>query len=200
MNLRLMTGQIIVSGVLILILLAEWSYGEFSRNRLQTLLNQKIEADYQSEPLPILSIPKQSADSINTIIERPLFIEGRKPLPENTQESPATTETGQLEDWLLIGTYIKDKRRIALFRKQNEAKKFLKLNEDQLIAGWQLKQILHDRVVLQQGAQEKSVMLRKPRVQSNVPLPAKKPVTPVKPAKPTVPDNNNPSENNNDDS
>ncbi|QPK64641.1 hypothetical protein IVG45_06720 [Methylomonas sp. LL1] len=199
MNRKLLTGQIMAGGVLSLILLAEWSYAEFSRGRLQAIMDQTVPTDYHSEPLPTLNIPKQNTDSVNAIIERPLFIEGRRPLVETPVETAETSDTGQLDDWLLIGTYTKNKRPTALFRKQNEARKFLKLNQDQLISGWQLKEILSDRVVLQQGAQQKPVMLRKPREQAKSPAPPKKPATPIKPAKPIVPNNNNPSENNNDD-
>ena len=151
MNRKLLMGQIMAGGVLTLSLLAEWSYAEFSRGRLQAIMDQTVPTDYHSEPLPTLNIPKQNTDPT------------------------------------------------ALFRKQNEARKFLKLNQDQLISGWQLKEILSDRVVLQQGAQQKPVMLRKPREQAKSPAPLKKPATPIKPAKPIVPNNNNPSENNNDD-
>ncbi|WP_157200611.1 hypothetical protein [Methylomonas lenta] len=163
-------------------------------------MDKKIQADYQADELPQLSLSKQSAESFINIVERPLFIEGRKPLPEIVETSSEASTNDQLDDWSLIGIYTKNKRQVALFRKQNEARKFLKLNEDQTISGWQLKQIQADRVVLQQGGQEKSVMLRNPRLPSKTPPPPKKPAAPRQPAAPVAPINNPSSENENNDS
>jgi hypothetical protein len=200
MNSRFIKWQLIACGCFSAILLAEWGMGEASRSQLQTLLDKNIPSDYQSEPMPTLAQSKQFGDSFNAIIERPLFIEGRKPLPEQAVEETESADNGQLDDWLLIGIYNKDNRKMALFRKRNEAKTFLKLNETQMITGWQLLQIQGDRVVLQQGGQQKSIMLRKPREQNPVPAASKRPVIPAKPKAPVVPINNNSPENINNDS
>lgn len=197
MNNTLFKWQLFTCGFLSIILLIEWSLGEFSRSRLQDALNKTIAADFSSESLPSLRLPKQGAGNFIGIVERPLFIEGRKPLPEAAEaHSEKAAEAGQIDDWQLIGVYNKDKRLVALFRKQNEAKKFLKLHEEQMVSGWQLKQIQADRVLLQQGGQEKALMLRKPREQSKAPTPAKRPVPPVNPVQQNeAPTNNNPTEN-----
>jgi hypothetical protein len=182
-----------------LILLAEWAISEANRSQLQATLDKKLQADYQSESLPVLDLAKQASESYNAILEKPLFIEGRKPIPEQAADNPATADNGQLDDWLLIGVYNKGERKLALFRKQNEAKSFLKITENQTISGWQLLQVQADRVLLQQGAQQKSIMLRKPRPQvGKLPMPAKKPVPPTKPVQQDVPINNIPENENND--
>lgn len=201
MNRTLFKWQLISAAILLFALFVEWSFTEFSRGELQEILNQTIAADYQAEPLPSLEPPKQLSGNFMGVVERPLFIEGRKPLAETVETGVGTaTETGQIDDWLLIGIYNRDKRQWALFRKQNEAKKFLKLNEQQMISGWRLKQIQFDRVILQQGVQEKALMLRKPREQAKRPEPAKRPPPPVKAVQPNAtPPNNNPFENINND-
>ncbi len=177
MNSRFIRWQLWFIGGLVLILLLEWWYFVTNRNELQALLNKSIQSEYQADELPELDLPEHTAESFSAIVERPLFIEGRKPLPEKAPDAPVAAETGQLDEWLLIGIYTdKNKRQFALFRKQNEAKKFLKLTKDQMISGWQLKIIQGDRVVLEQGGQEKPLMLLKPRPQG------KTPTTPVKPA------------------
>lgn len=195
-----LSRQLLICSGLGLILLFEWGYGEYSRNQLQSIMDRKIQTDYQADELPKLRLAKQNAESFSGIVERPLFIEGRKPLPDIETTNPETSANDQLDDWSLIGIYSKSKRQVALFRKQNEAGKFLKLNEDQTISGWQIKQIEADRVVLQQGGQEKSVLLRKPRLLSKMPPPPKRPVVPRKPAAPVAPINNPSPENENDDS
>ena len=199
MNRRWLKWQLFVCGALSLILLAEWAIGEANRSQLQATLDKKLQADYQSDPLPVLDLAKQASESFSAILEKPLFIEGRKPIPEQPVDSPAAVDNGQLDDWLLIGVYNKGERKLALFRKQNEAKSFLKITENQTISGWQLLQVQADRVLLQQGAQQKSIMLRKPRPQvGKLPMPAKKPVPPTKPVQQDVPINNIPENENND--
>lgn len=200
MNSRFFKWQLIACAGLGTLLLAEWIIGEANRSQLQTRLDKTIQSDYQSERMPTLSPLKAFNGGMNEIVERPLFIEGRKPLPEPVAEDPQTSDNGQLDDWLLIGIYNKDKRKQALFRKQNEAKTFLKLNETQMITGWQLTQIQNDRVVLQQGGQQKSILLRKPRVQVPVAAASNRPVIPAKPRAPVAPITNNSPENNSNDS
>ena len=186
MNATLLKYQLVACGVLSGIILLEMGIAEMSRSQLQDVLQRNVKADYQSEPLPSLNLPKLTELAFNNIVERPLFIEGRKPLPEEIEDSSENkADMGQLDDWALIGIYNKDKKsskQLALFRNKKEAKKFLKLNEEQTISGWQLTQIQSDRVILQLGGQQKTVMLRKPREQSKVPIPPKHKAPIVKPA------------------
>lgn len=192
MNATLLKYQLVACGVLGAVLLLEWGASEVDRSQLQDTLSKDIKADYQSESLPSLDSPKLSEAGFTDIVERPLFIEGRKPLPDAAENNSQSAEdTGQLDDWALIGIYNKDKKsskQLALFRNKKEAKKFLKLNEEQMISGWQLTQIQSDRVILQLGGQQKTVMLRKPREQSKVPIPPKHKAPIANPA------TNNPSE------
>ena len=200
MNGVLLKYQLTTCGVLAAVLCLEIAGGELSQSRLQDTLNKRIDSEYQSDPLPSLELPKQTPDSYSTIIERPLFIEGRKPLPEAAQESAETdTDTGQLDDWELIGLYSTDSKPMALFRKQNEAKKYLRIHEQQSISGWLLKQIQADKVILQLGGQQKSVMLRKPRHQAKLPSPFNRPTVPAKPVIPGAVPNTNTLENNDND-
>ncbi|PPD35899.1 MAG: hypothetical protein CTY19_02310 [Methylomonas sp.] len=202
MNQRLLNWQLLACAALSVILVAEWAIGEANHSQLQATLDKTVLADYQSDALPELDLAKQASESYNAIVERPLFIEGRKPIAEQAADSPAAADNGQLDDWLLIGVYNKGERKLALFRKQNEAKSFLKITENQSVSGWQLIQIQADRVLLQQGGQQKSIMLRKPRPQGKLPMPAKKPIPPVPPIQPAqqdLPINNIPPENENND-
>lgn len=199
MNSKIIKWQLAACAGLTVVLLIEWGVGQTQLSGLQAVLDKTVQSKYQAEPMPALNPPGQFNDASNEVVERPLFIEGRKPLPELVLEGPETVDNGQLDDWQLIGIYNKNNRKLALFRKQNEAKTFLKLNETQMITGWQLKQILSDRVILQQGAQQKSIMLRKPRVAAS-PAPARRPAIPAKPIAPVAPINNNSAETSNNDS
>jgi type II secretory pathway component PulC len=195
----LLKWQFIACAVLSGGLLVEWGIGKNSLSDLQEQLKKSQQSEYHAEPLQALAKSNLTPDSYSVIQERPLFIEGRKPLPEVVPEAAVEVDNGKLDDWELIGIYNKDenddKSKMALFRKLKEAKTFLKLNETQMISGWQLKQIQADRVVLQQGGQEKSVMLRKPRQQTAPTPAARRSAAPGRPMPPRVPPVNNSPEN-----
>jgi len=190
MNRKLLGLQMAACGLLGLVLLAQWGYGRMLRSQLEQSLANKSQSDYQADALPELDLPDRSADYYGAIVERPLFVEGRKPIVESAgNDAVQSADNGQIDDWLLIGVYSKDKDKkpLALFRKQNESKKFLKLAEEQTISGWSIQKIQPDRVFLQQGGQLKTVMLRKPRPQIKPPLPRPKPPVPAAPAVPVPP-------------
>jgi len=206
MNKILLKIQWTLCALLLAVLLAEWLYGQSALSSLQLLLAPPPASDYQADDLPELELLELEMEAV---VERPLFIEGRKPIVEAvTASSQPTVDHGQIDEWPLIGIYTRDHRPVALFRKQNEAKKYLKLNEQQMIAGWQLQQIQADRVVLMQNGQSKTVMLRKPRPQLKPTTPSNaprnKPPVPPQPApmQPVAaPNTNDPSpEINNDES
>jgi hypothetical protein len=204
MNQKLIRLQLLGCGALTLLLAAEWSYSQFSLNQLHTLLEPRGQTDSPVEELPNITDSGISAETYSDIVDRPLFVEGRKPLADTSpSESLQSQDSGQIDDWELIGVYDKGDKPTALFRKRNEAKKFSKITEEQSISGWLLKQIQADHVLLQQAGQEKSVILRKPRAQIKPPVPGKPPATsrPPQPntvAKPIEPVPNENPENIND--
>lgn len=193
MNQKLIKMQVLAGGLLSLCLVAEWSYSRFADAQLQSRLAPLAQSDSAAEELPSMSNSKSSAESYSEIVDRPVFLEGRRPIVEAPPSDTAQAQdVGQIDDWALIGVYNKDERPTALFSKRNETRKFLKITEEQSISGWQLKKIQSDHVVLQQAGQEKSVVLRKPRAQVSPqaggkpaatraprPNPAAKPVEPA---------------------
>lgn len=198
MNLRLIKLQVLVSGLLSLVLAGEWGYGQIAEHRLQESFKLNEDDDVAGEELPTIDTLDSSAETYSELVERPLFIQGRKPIVEaNPADKAQAVETGQIDDWLLIGVFNKDHRQMALFAKKNEAKKYLKLGSEQTISGWQIKEIKSDRVVLLQGGQEKSVLLRKPRPENKMPMRPKPPVPP-RPVAPAQPTNINPETPNDD--
>jgi len=199
-NSRLLKWQLSACGLLSVVLAVEWRLGVMAQEDLAAMLNRKLASEYDTSELPALKLPQRSAENYLAVIERPLFLEGRKPLPPepDPQDAPQAAETGEIDDWQLIGIYQTKIRKYALFRKQNEAKKFVKLYENQAISGWQLQNIQSDRVILQQNEQQKSLMLRKPRPQLPAAQPPKKNAPAPAPGKPPVPARTPPPENKDD--
>ena len=197
MNIKFLKLQLAVCALLSLILLAEWVVGISNQRSLQQSLRYAQDEQQTGLELPVIDTAPLAATSYSELVERPLFIEGRRPLPEAPTENNQTVELGQIDDWELIGIYNKGKQPIALFSKKNEAKKYLKVGNDQMVSGWALKEILPDRVTLQQAGQQKMLLLRKPR--SEEPPPEIAPVAaqppPQPPRQPRRPPNAEPPTN-----
>lgn len=115
---------------------------------------------YQPVVLPSLLINNSVIKDDSEIHDRPLFSEDRKP----QKKAPVAFDTsipdiGALDDWLLIGVYNHNHQMSALFRNRNEEKKYLKLSENQTIAGWLIKEIKPTHVLLELSGQEKQLEL-----------------------------------------
>ncbi|BBL58697.1 hypothetical protein [Methylomonas koyamae] len=199
MNRKLLRLQIFACGTLGAGLIGEWAVSRYAAQQLEQQLAAREQVAFEAEQLPTIAATPASVDSYNDIVERPIFIEGRRPIAEaKTNDAGQNSDTSQIDDWSLIGVYDKGGKLVALFSKRNEARKFLKIGEEQSISGWQLKQILADRVILQQAGQEKPVLLRKPRPQLKpapgkpVPRPAPAPANvnarPIEPAPNEIPE------------
>ena len=185
MNLKLVKLQLSIGILLGLLLALEWYDLDFSQaDQQQDSGAVKADKDPVNE-LPKLEKTPMPVMAYSELVERPLFLEGRRPLPDiPAADTQKVAELSQLDDWLLIGIFNKDKRQMALFSKKNEAKKYLKIGIDQSISGWVIKEIQPDHVVLQQSDQQKSIRLRKPRANAK---PPEKPATPPKAVKPPPP-------------
>jgi len=203
MNLKIVKLQGLSCALLAFILAAEWGYGEVEAQRMQeNLLISKDESSTFAE-LPKIAVGKTAGADANEMVERPLFIEGRKPIVEAPVENVQDAENGQIDDWQLVGVIYKDKHTTALFSKKNETRKFQKIGVEQSISGWLLKEILPDRVVLEQAGKPMTVQLRKPRAdvkQPPGPAPGRPGIgLPGRPPKPPVHAPNPNQENVNDD-
>lgn len=167
----------------------EWFYADYSHKELlESMHYSKAAIDKPSE-LPAFKMEKFNPLAHHDLVDRPLFIEGRKPVVETVEQSVQDLESSQIDDWILIGIFNRHNSLIAMFTKKSEGKKILKIEAQKLISGWTLKEIESDRVILQQGEQQKMILLRKPRpdVKPNQPRNAGKPTLPTPPRQPKPP-------------
>jgi len=72
-------------------------------------------------------------------------------------------DDGQIDDLVLLGIYSNKDKMNALFNKKGKQKTFLKKTEGEHVAGWLIKEIKSDRIVLEQAGKQKTVMLRMPK-------------------------------------
>lgn len=166
MNNFLLKAQWITAVALSVLVAGEWGYGRYQHRQLQNQLGELQVADIAEERLPVLPEVVNDPEQFRELVERPLFVEGRKPIETvKAQQGEAALDNGQLDEWELIGIYSKDRGQHyrALFVKQNDKHKQETLDLNQSIAGWTLVRIERDQVVVQQNGQSKTLFLYKPR-------------------------------------
>ncbi len=153
---------ITLSGLMLLLLLAEWGLMESSEisgnNASQISSNQKsIERG-----LPRLEMATQAIENYTDMVESPLFIEGRKPLLR-LEDANKSLVVSNVDDLILSGIYSTGGQLFALFSKQGKETSYSKHKEGDDLAGWLIKKIQNDRVVLDRAGREQVLMLRKPK-------------------------------------
>lgn len=167
--------QLGLCGALSLALAMDWGLGQWSRHNLEKAMKADLESDYQAIVLPELPRLTSTVEDFAEIVDKPLFVEGRKPIVETeTNPSEQAADMGQLEDWQLMGVYSKHQQPAALFVKASEGKRYTKLTLNQSISGWILKEIETDQVTLERAGQQKKLLLHKAK-----PKLPKKPPTPT---------------------
>jgi hypothetical protein len=173
---------------LMVILLLEWAYSEYSEKQLLDVLESMGEQNYLESELPEIKLAEVAIEEYTALIERPLFIAGRKPVVEGESTDLNALDTGKIEDWVLVGIYSKGDQLIALFKSMDKAAKYLKKNQGDDISGWLLKEILADRVIVERLGKKQNIMLRKPkpvtklktRIKPKLARSSKKKITPKK--------------------
>ncbi len=155
--------------VLGLILLAEWWLLSSAEDDLQAMLKEKDGTTTEALVLPELKQSKKTAESYIDMVERPLFIQGRRPVVEEMEEVE-TKEVAKVDNIVLFGVYSVKDEKTALFNiKGSGDRTYSKKIEGDDVSGWSLAEILNDRVVLEQSGNKQTLMLRKPKPKHSKP-------------------------------
>ncbi len=166
MNNKLISVLASVAAVLILIVLVEWWYALHVRSELLTAVvtTQKQTAE---DTMPDIDLTAQREDDYADLVDRPLFIKGRRPVDEPDPKQTETSAVAVKFDWTLNGVYTTKKGLSALFSRATlkvPKDNFRKISEGGDLDGWKLTEIHQDHVVLVQDATEKELLLRKPKL------------------------------------
>jgi len=186
MNSKLVTMLASVCGALILIIIGEWLYAVWAQKQALTSTTA-AETKMSQDKMPVVELTRQSEQSYTDLVARPLFIKGRRPVDEPTSEkelalaaqAKAAAATDAF-DWQLSGVYTTKKGWSALFSRDKS--KVAKDNNRRIsmgadLNGWKLTEIRTDRAILKQGAQQKELLLRKPKLKDS----SKRPNVPNQP-------------------
>ena len=144
---------------------------------------QKKNVTALQEEATDLNLSDPSEDSYSDLVERPMFIKGRKPVEEPIPEEMALATAQKTENvnWELIGIYSTPKGTTAFFSRSNgrlPKDNFRKCKLGDTLDGWHLSEINENAVSLTQGTETKKLPLRKMKPKNPTP-------TPVSPANAT---------------
>jgi len=178
MNNKLVTVLGAICGMLLLIIVGEWFYANLSQ---QQLLNAQLPVDKKAlaDEMPSIDLSAQDEENYADLVNRPLFIEGRKPVAEPPPDSVKTDAVTLKFDWLLNGIYTSKKGLSALFthatplktRKEN----YRRITAGSQLDGWKLTEIKKDRVIFTLDNDQKELLLRKPKPKQLPPKQSKQP-------------------------
>jgi len=184
MNSKLVSMLASLCIVLILIIIGEWFYAGRLQKHAMTLTTS-AETKISHDEMPSIELTRQSEESYENLVTRPLFIKGRRPVDEPSAEEAQAANVASIFDWQLNGVYSTKKGLSALLsRSTSKVRKdnYRKITAGANLDGWKLTEIQKDRVILKQGNQQKELLLRKPKLKE-LPLP-KKPNVPNIPNSP----------------
>lgn len=140
------------------IVFLEWQVSKAYRAQLATEISQQKPAPMALEQIPAFQEILGPLDAYDEIINRPLFIEGRAPIENKGVIETISVNTNL--DVKLTGIVVNPDDMIALFvDKQN--KKY-RVRPGDVIQGWEIDELLSDRVIMKQGANRVELLLREP--------------------------------------
>ncbi len=180
-NNKLVTVSGIVCAMLLLILIGELLYAKQMQNQLLSS-NLSAEPNSAKDEMPSVDLMQRSEESYADMVNKPLFIEGRKPVAEPSPEQLQANAVTIKFDWLLNGVYTTTKGLSALFSRATikvPKDNHRKIKPGDHLDGWKLTEIHKDKVILTLDGNRKELLLRKPKLKQ---LPQKKNNTPPQPA------------------
>ena len=166
MNTKLIKFLLVLCSLLLGIIAAEWFYAQQVQKQTLAALKVTDKKTPKIAQMPSINLTQKPEQSFTDLVERPLFIKGRRPVPEipTDPKQPTAKPTGPF-NWQLNGVYTKKSGLYALLSRSVRQPKnnFRKLTQGADIDGWTLSLVQKDKVVLNQGALQKELLLRKPK-------------------------------------
>jgi hypothetical protein len=102
-----------------------------------------------------------SVEEYADFVDRPLFVEGRKPPPEEEQKQATEAQDTQPLSLKLMGVLFHPNGEMAILAEQSG--KHRRIRKGGTISGWRLVDLKTDRVTVQRGDERRDLPLLKPR-------------------------------------
>ncbi|MBS3951352.1 MAG: hypothetical protein KGZ88_00120 [Methylomicrobium sp.] len=185
-NVGLIKLQAGACALLLVLIAGEWWYWASSSDEVEPD-GAVVSPAYVEQAFPELKLDQQTEDSYVDLVSRPLFIEGRRPVPEADTDNSPNAMSSEVLEWELTGVYTTRQKQSVLLRRikiQPNQKSHIKISKDQEVDGWKLTQILPDKAVLERGGETTELILRKPKLKE---LPKTRQAPPQMPQTPEMP-------------
>lgn len=150
---------------LMLIMTGEWFVGLQSRESALSAKANVSKVAVTTE-MPSIDLTGEPEESYEQLVERPLFIKGRRPVNEPTPEESQSVLMQANFDWQLDGVYTTPNGEYALLGRQKvrmPKDNYRKIKVGDHLEGWELSEITHEKVVFSLGAEKKLLVLKKPK-------------------------------------
>jgi hypothetical protein len=195
MNMKLIKFLAAICAGLCLVIASEWLYAIYAQKKLLASLESVNKQNKPVAQLPNIELAKRPESSYTDLVSRPLFIQGRKPVNEPTNEEMTAASTAtETFNWALNGVYTYQNKLYALLSRTSAKvpkDNYRKVTKDSDVEGWKLVEIQKDSVIVSQGGKQQELPLRKPKpkdASNNNGNPMVPPPVPNQPGQPLTPE------------
>lgn len=166
MNTKLIKLLTVLCILLLACIAGEWFYAKQVQKTTLAALKVIDKKPPKMVDMPTIALTQKPEQSFVDMVERPLFIKGRRPVPESPDDLKlAAAKPSGPFNWQLNGVYGKGANLHALLSRSVKAAKgnFLKIMKGADVDGWTLAEVQKDKVILSQAGMTKELLLRKPK-------------------------------------
>jgi hypothetical protein len=211
MNNKLIRTLMLVCLILMSVIALEWLYAMQAQEHLLSSISSETKQVVNDE-MPKIDLNAQTEESYADLVNRPLFISGRKPIADAEQTQGQAAVVTNNVDWMLNGVYTTPKGLMALLTrtvakipdpnlaiaKTSSADKYRKVIVGDTIDGWKVAEIHPYDIILKHDNTQKNLLLRKQKPKApqgqNALIPPNTHAT--RPAMPSPPNDSSEDDNN----
>ena len=152
---------IAVSALLSVVFVSQWLHYRHQRTDLKKLLATKVEARMEDQKVEEQHFELPSLEEYSATVERPLFMEGRRPATVEANEPEAAPVEKKPLAVKLMGVVFAPKETLGLFVDAQGKYKRLRINDS--IGGWKVEGIEADKAIMEQDGAKEELKLAKPK-------------------------------------
>ena len=150
-----------VSALLGVLLVSQWLHYRHKQADLKKLLATKVETHMNAQPIEEQHADLPSLEEYSATIERPLFMEGRRPVTQDANEPEAAPVEKKPLAVKLMGIILAPKVTMGLFVDAQGKYKRLHINDS--IGGWKVSGLESDKAIMEQDGTKEELKLAKPK-------------------------------------
>ncbi len=152
---------LVLSALLAIVLVSQWIHYKHEQADLKKLLASKVETKLDTQPVEERHVELPSLEEYASTIERPLFMEGRRPVAQDASEPEAAPVEKKPLSVKLMGVVFAPKATLGLFVDAQGKYKRLRINDS--IGNWKLVGMEADKAIMEQDGTKEELKLAKPK-------------------------------------